>query len=135
LTAVIAETGSNAGRSPRKFPLRARRLDSPESYRRVKTEGTVSRKFPLSMRILQADDITESRVGFVVRKRTGPAPLRNAMRRVLRELFRERSATFIRPAWIVFDVAEAAGKAPEVTRREFRARADGLLAPLCRSAA
>ena len=90
------------------------------------------RKFPLTMRTLHADDILESRVGFVIRKRTGNAPLRNAMRRVLRELFRERSPLFMRPSWVVFDVAE---KASETTRAEFRARADMMLASLCRGAA
>lgn len=89
------------------------------------------RKFPLSMRTLQAEDILESRIGFVIRKRTGNAPLRNAMRRVLRELFRNRSETFSRPAWVVFDVAEKAG---ETSRAEFRTRADNLLSSLCRGA-
>jgi ribonuclease P protein component len=96
-------------------------------YRRVKNEGAVLRKFPFSMRYLQSPDIGDNRIGFVIRKRTGDAPLRNAMRRVLRELFRERSPSFSRPAWVVFDVAE---KAAEVTRAEFRARAAGLLATL-----
>ena len=96
-------------------------------YRRVKTEGAVLRKFPFSMRYLQADDISENRIGFVIRKRTGNAPLRNAMRRVLRELFRETSPSFPRHAWVVFDVAD---KASETTRGEFRALAAGLLARL-----
>lgn len=100
-------------------------------YRRIRAEGLVLRKFPLSMRTLQADDIQESRVGFVIRKRTGNAPLRNAMRRVLRELFNHRSLTFARPAWVVFDVAE---KAADTTRAEFRAQADALLASLSRGA-
>ncbi len=93
-------------------------------YRRVKTEGTVLRKFPFSMRYLQAEDISENRIGFVIRKRTGNAPLRNAMRRVLRELFREMSPSFPQPVWIVFDVAD---KASEITRAEFRLRATGLM--------
>ncbi|HLU69682.1 MAG TPA: ribonuclease P protein component [Fibrobacteria bacterium] len=101
-------------------------------YRRVRAEGIVLRKFPLSMRTLQADDIQESRVGFVIRKRTGNAPLRNAMRRILRELFNTHSSGFARPSWVVFDVAE---KASETTRAEFRARADALLASLSREAA
>lgn len=101
-------------------------------YRRVRMEGAVLRKFPLSMRTLQADNIQESRVGFVIRKRTGSAPLRNAMRRILRELFNQHSPRFPRPAWVVFDVAE---KAAETTRAEFRAKADALLASLGRSAA
>lgn len=101
-------------------------------YRRVRSEGIVTRNFPLSMRTLQADDITQSRVGFVIRKRTGVAPLRNAMRRVLRELFRLRAPSFERPAWVVFDVSE---KAAGTTRAEFREKAESLLAPLLRSPA
>jgi ribonuclease P protein component len=84
------------------------------------------------MRTLQADDILDSRIGFVIRKRTGNAPLRNAMRRVLRELFNRRSPAFSRPAWVVFDVAE---KASETTRADFRGKADALLASLCGGAA
>ena len=100
-------------------------------YRRVKTEGAVLRKFPLSMRTLQAEDILESRIGFVIRKRTGNAPLRNAMRRVLRELFNKHSGSFSRPAWVVFDVSD---KASEDTRAIFRGKADALLATLCNAA-
>ncbi len=101
-------------------------------YRRVRAEGIATRNFPLSMRTLQADDITESRVGFVIRKRTGVAPLRNAMRRVLRELFRLRAPGFARPAWVVFDVSE---KSAGTTRADFREKAEKLLAPLSRGAA
>ena len=115
----------NSSLTPRKFPLRAHRLGSPDMYRRVKTEGAVLRKFPFSMRYLQAEDIREDRIGFVIRKKTGNAPLRNAMRRVLRELFRELSPTFSKRVWVVFDVAD---KASETTRSEFRARAAALLA-------
>ena len=96
-------------------------------YRRVKTEGAVLRKFPFYMRYLQAEDIREDSIGFVLRKRTGNAPLRNAMRRVLRELFREVSPSSSKRVWVVFDVAD---KASETTRAEFRARAAGLLAAL-----
>ena len=122
----------NSSLTPRKFPLRAHRLGSPDMYRRVKTEGAVLRKFPFSMRYLQADDIRENRIGFVIRKRTGNAPLRNAMRRVLRELVRETSPAFARNVWVVFDVAD---KASEITRGEFRARAAALLASFPSAAA
>ena len=117
----------NSSLTPRKFPLRAHRLGSPDMYRRVKTEGAVLRKFPFSMRYLQAEDIREDRIGFVIRKKTGNAPLRNAMRRVLRELFRETSPSFSKRVWVVFDVAD---KASDTTRTEFRARAAGLLGTL-----
>jgi ribonuclease P protein component len=90
------------------------------------------------MRLLHADDIVESRIGFVIRKRTGAAPLRNAMRRVLREIFRLRAPSFARPAWIVFDISDKAAakttSAPATTRAAFRDKAEALLAPLLRSA-
>ena len=90
------------------------------------------------MRILQADDIGESRIGFVIRKRTGVAPLRNAMRRVLREVFRLRAPLFARPAWVIFDIsADISRKAgaktasdPGTTRAAFREKVEKLLAPL-----
>lgn len=94
------------------------------------------------MRILQADDIGQSRIGFVIRKRTGNAPLRNAMRRVLRETFRARSPAFKRPAWLIFDVSDKAAAKPDpktrattnaTTRAQFRAKAEALLAPLMTS--
>ncbi len=88
------------------------------------------RKFPLSMRTLQADDLLESRIGFVIRKRTGNAPLRNAMRRILRELFNKHSDSFGRPVWVVFDVSDKAG---EDTRAVFRTKAEALLVSLCQS--
>lgn len=94
------------------------------------------------MRILQADDIGASRVGFIVRKRTGVAPLRNAMRRVLREIFRVRAPSFARPAWVIFDVSDKAAAGPpasaggaRTTRAQFREKAEALLAPLLRGAA
>jgi ribonuclease P protein component len=88
------------------------------------------------MRILQADDIGASRVGFIVRKRTGVAPLRNAMRRVLREVFRLRAPAFARPAWIVFDISAdiSSRKAAATTRKSFREKAETLIAPLLGSA-
>lgn len=95
----------------------------------------MSRKFPISMRLLHADDIVESRIGFVIRKRTGGAPLRNAMRRVLREIFRLRAPSFARPTWIVFDISDKAAKTPGETRAVFRDKAEALLAPLLRSGA
>ncbi len=101
-------------------------------YRRVRSEGALLRKFPFSMRYLQAEDIVESRVGFIVRKRTGNAPLRNAMRRVIRDLFRRHASSFARPAWVVFDVYE---RASETSRAEFRTRAESLLLSLRGNAA
>ena len=96
-------------------------------YRRVKTEGRSIRKPPLIMRHLSAENILESRLGFVVRKRTGHAPMRNSIRRTLRESFRSALADFSRPAWVVFDVMDNAAQFP---RRTLRENAGVLLATL-----
>jgi len=76
------------------------------------------------MRHLSAENILESRIGFVIRKRTGDAPLRNSIRRTLREAFRAALAGFPRPVWLVFDVMENAAHFP---RRVLRENADFLL--------
>ena len=96
-------------------------------YRRVKTEGHSLRKPPLIMRHLSSENILESRIGFVIRKRTGNAPLRNSIRRTLRESFRSALEKFPRPVWVVFDVMENAGTS---SRRILRENADFLLAGL-----
>ncbi len=96
-------------------------------YRRVRSEGGVSRKFPLSMRYLQAPDILESRIGFVIRKRAGDAVFRNSLRRALRECFWQAVSAFEKPAWIVFEVSD---RAAESTRTAFRANAQFLLQSL-----
>ena len=79
------------------------------------------------MRHLSAENILESRIGFVIRKRTGNAPLRNSIRRTLREAFRASLESFSRPVWLVFDVMENAAQFP---RRVLQQNAEFLLASL-----
>ena len=86
------------------------------------------RKFPLTMRYLRGADITESGIGFVVRKRAGSAVFRNAVRRVLREKFRLTKAGFLQPSWVVFEVSD---RASESTRADLRNGAEHLLNSLC----
>jgi ribonuclease P protein component len=83
------------------------------------------------MRYLQAEDVRESRVGYVIRKRAGKAVMRNAMRRILREAFRASRERFSRPVWAVFEVSD---RAAESTRAELRLSADFLMQSLCREA-
>jgi len=102
-------------------------------YRRVKSEGKVLRKFPISMRYLQTQDIQESRIGFVIRKRAGDAVFRNSLRRALRESFWKALASaggaFKEPVWVVFEVSDEAAKS---TRTSFRNHAELLLQSLCK---
>ena len=95
-------------------------------------EGGVLRKFPLSMRYLKNDDIRENRVGFIIRKRAGDAVFRNAVRRILRELFRQSKNRFEQPVWVVFEVSD---RAAESTRTSFRHSAESLLQSLCKTVA
>lgn len=64
------------------------------------------------------------RLGFIVRKKTGNAVLRNDMRRVLREVFRLRMQQLPLPAWFVFDVMPQANT---LTRQALRLKAEELL--------
>ncbi len=99
-------------------------------YRRVKMEGSVIRKFPLTMRTLRTPDIHENRVGFVVRKKAGSAVFRNAIRRVLREKFRQTMANFVQPAWVIFEVSD---RVAESTRSDLHMHAQFLLSSLCQA--
>ena len=84
------------------------------------------------MRYLHAPDILESRIGFVVRKKAGPAVFRNIIRRVLREKFRQSKINFTKPAWVVFEVSD---RASEITRSDLHNISATLLQSLCKVAA
>jgi ribonuclease P protein component len=64
------------------------------------------------------------RLGFIVRKKTGNAVMRNSMRRVLREAFRARMDRIKTPAWLVFDVLP---QASTLTRRTLRLKGEELM--------
>jgi ribonuclease P protein component len=80
------------------------------------------------MRHFQGGEVDQSRVGFIIRKKVGKAVLRNAIRRILRELFRAHLSQFRAPTWVVFDVMN---EASDYTRRQVRESADKLLLTLC----
>ncbi len=98
-------------------------------YRRIKAEGRLMRSFPLAMRYARGPGIDESRIGFVVRKRSGHAVQRNTFRRLLRETFRQARPQLSTPAWVVFEVSD---QALQSTRAQFRASARALVEALCR---
>ncbi len=100
-------------------------------YRRVKTEGRALRKFPLVLRFLKAQDILESRVGYIIRKPTGKAVLRNAIRRILRETFRLHYKQLNLPVWVVFEVSD---RVREITRTQLHEAANHLWQSLVKEA-
>lgn len=109
--------------APRRIPLSLRRLHSPYMYKKVFENGRALRGSPLTLRLFRADqDIT--RVGFIIRKKTGDSPLRNSIRRTLRASFQAALPTLGEGAWLVFDVSV---KAASVTRTRLREEADKLL--------
>lgn len=88
---------------------------------------------PLSLRYLPYDasansgaasSVDTSRLGFIVRKKTGNAVLRNSIRRVLREVFRARLERMPKPTWFVFDVLP---QASGISKRTLRLKGEDLL--------
>lgn len=92
-------------------------------YKKVFEAGRVLRSAPLTLRYFQADQEC-SRCGFILRKKVGNAPMRNSIRRTLRQCFMDAMPRFPEGTWIVFDVSNQASQA---SRGELRAQADKLL--------
>jgi ribonuclease P protein component len=92
-------------------------------YKTVFEGGRVLRSLALTLRYFRADQ-DHSRVGFIIRKKTGKANMRNSIRRTLRCCFQEFLPRFDEGAWIVFDVSD---KAAKFRRGELRAEAQRLL--------
>lgn len=93
-------------------------------YKKVFESGRTLRSAPLTLRYARCEP-DHSRVGFIIRKKIGNAPLRNAIRRVLRACFAEALPALPQGTWIVFDVPE---RAAGFRRAELRAQAKALLA-------
>jgi len=92
-------------------------------YKTVYEGGRVLRSAPLTLRYFQADQDL-SRVGFIIRKKTGKACLRNSIRRTLRRSFQEALSNLREGTWLVFDVSD---KAVALRRCDLRVEADKLL--------
>jgi ribonuclease P protein component len=93
-------------------------------FKAVLEKGKSLKSPPLSLRYLRGDSVDMTRLGFIVRKKTGNAVLRNSMRRVLREIFRKRLDTMPALAWLVFDVHP---QASTLTRDALRLKGEDLL--------
>ncbi len=81
------------------------------------------RSAPLTLRYCFADQDL-SRLGFIIRKKVGNAPMRNSIRRTLRNSFQAAAPHLKQATWMVFDVSQ---KASQCRRSELRAEADRLL--------
>jgi ribonuclease P protein component len=111
---------------PEHLPPRERRLRTPQMYKQVFETGRALRSAPLTVRYARLAP-ERTRVGFIIRKRSGNAPLRNAIRRMLRQCFFEALPSISEGTWVVFDVPERASR---FSRAEMRAQAKGLLAAI-----
>lgn len=111
---------------PERLPLSQRRLHTPQMYKRVFESGRVLRGAPLSLRYARVGP-DRARIGFIIRKKVGDAPLRNSIRRTLRQCFQEALPGLPEDTWMIFDVPVKAGS---LRRAELRAQAAGLLAAL-----
>lgn len=92
-------------------------------YKKVFENGRALRGSPLTLRLFRAEQ-DHTRVGFIIRKKTGDAPLRNSIRRTLRTSFQAALPLLGESAWLVFDVSV---KAAAVSRTRLRDEADKLL--------
>jgi ribonuclease P protein component len=95
-------------------------------YKKVFEAGRVLRSAPLTLRFCFAEQEC-SRLGFIIRKKVGNAPMRNSIRRTLRCSFQTAVTALTEGTWIIFDVSE---KASKCRRSELRSEADRLLASL-----
>ena len=95
-------------------------------YKKVFEAGNVFRSQPLTLRYCGVDEDI-SRIGFIIRKKVGDAPMRNSIRRTLRNSFQKVLPILKTGTWIVFDVSN---KASLCRRTELREEADRLLGAL-----
>lgn len=74
---------------------------------RLKSEGlSIQYVNPLSSSEIEKRDgrLASSKVGFLIRKKTGKAVFRNTLRRKLRTAFMQHAPHFSTPTWILFDI-------------------------------
>jgi len=96
-------------------------------FKAVLEKGKSLKSPPLNLRYLRAETVDQTRLGFIVRKKTGNAVMRNSIRRVLREVFRKRFHEVTAPTWVVFDVMPPASS---LTRRALRQKGEDLVTRL-----
>ncbi len=92
-------------------------------YKKVFESGRALRSAPLVLRFFHVEQEC-SRLGFIIRKKVGNAPMRNSIRRTLRQCFAAALPKIPEGTWIIFDVPNSASQA---TRGELRAQADSFL--------
>lgn len=63
-------------------------------------------------------------MGYIIRKKAGDAPMRNSIRRTLRQSFQEALPQLREGTWVIFEVSD---KVASVTRSRLREEAERLL--------
>jgi ribonuclease P protein component len=95
-------------------------------YKQVFECGRALRSAPLTVRWFLVDREC-SRCGFILRKKVGDAPMRNSIRRTLRQSFVDALPRLPEGTWIIFDVANSASQG---TRGSLRDQAAKLLSAI-----
>lgn len=95
-------------------------------YKKVFEAGNVFRSQPLTLRYCSVEEDV-SRLGFIIRKKVGDAPMRNSIRRTLRNSFQQALPELKLGTWIVFDVSN---KASLCHRGQLREEANRMLGAL-----
>ncbi len=89
----------------------ARRLKRSRDFDRVRLEGRTFRGGLLTLGVLEVEEETGFRVGFVTSRRIGGAVVRNRTRRRLREIVRRDQHALGKRIWLVVIARPAAAQA------------------------
>ena len=89
----------------------ARRLKRSRDFDRVRLEGRALRSGLLTLGVLEVEEETGFRVGFVTSRRVGGAVLRNRVRRRLREIVRRDQHGLRKGIWLVVIARPSAAEA------------------------
>lgn len=96
----------------------ARRLKRSRDFDRVRREGRALRSGLLTLGVLEVEEETAFRVGFVTSRRVGGAVLRNRVRRRLREIVRRDQHGLRKGIWLVVIARPGAAEAEFATLKK-----------------
>jgi ribonuclease P protein component len=92
------------------FP-KSRRLTRSAEFDRVKQNGRVQHGRLILVSVLETNDASRFRAGFITSRSVGSAVVRNRVRRRLREILRKHQREIVAGRWIVMIARASAARA------------------------
>ena len=93
-------------------------------FHKIYRDRVKAQDYPIVIKTHYLDEPGNSRVGFVIKKKTGNAVFRNKLRRVLRTAFFKYMSEFKKSSWVLFEVKPFSS---ETTLVDIRRKAEKLL--------